>query len=78
MALPSQTAHLMNSGLIGPDGGYVAQLDGGEGLVCAELDRATFTVWLERARPWRDSALEGEIYRSRRVDDVRSADRTCC
>ncbi|MGW7686597.1 carbon-nitrogen hydrolase family protein [Kribbella sp. NPDC054772] len=77
MALPEQTAHLMNSGVIGPDGRYLAQLDGGEGLVYADLTRADFEVWFERARPWRKSALDGEIYRSRRVDDPRSADRTC-
>jgi predicted amidohydrolase len=77
MALPEQTAHLMNSGVIGPDGRYLAKLDGGEGLVYADLTRADFEVWFERARPWRESAVNGEIYRSRRVDDPRSADRTC-
>ncbi|MFF0265807.1 carbon-nitrogen hydrolase family protein [Kribbella sp. NPDC004536] len=77
MALPSQTAHLMNSGVIGPDGRYVAQLDGGEGLVFADLDRSDFEMWFERARPWREAALEGEIYRRRKVDDPRSVDRTC-
>lgn len=77
MALPSQTAHLMNSGIIGPDGRYLAHLDGGEGLVYADLNRSDFEVWFERARPWRKSALDGEIYRSRKVDDPRSADRTC-
>ena len=77
MSLPSQTSHLMNSGLIGPDGDYLAQVDGGEGLVCADLDRTAFAGWLEGARPWRDSAMEGEIYRSVRVDDPRSTDRTC-
>lgn len=77
MALPTQTSHLMNSGIIGPDGRYIAQLDGGEGLVYADLNRSDFEIWFERARPWRRSALDGEIYRSRKVDDPRSADRTC-
>jgi predicted amidohydrolase len=78
MSLPTQTAHLMNSGLIGPDGVYLTRVEGGEGLVIADLDRSEYAGWLEGARPWRESAIEGEIYRSRRVDDARSADRTCC
>ena len=77
MALPSQTAHLMNSGVIGPDGRYLAQLDGGEGVVYADLNRADFTMWFEKARPWRKEAVAGEIYRSRAVDDPRSTNRTC-
>ncbi|TDW70209.1 carbon-nitrogen hydrolase family protein [Kribbella pratensis] len=77
MALPSQTSHLMNSGVIGPDGRYVAQLDGGEGLVYADLERSAYSVWFDKARPWRRTALLGDIYRSRRVDDPRSEDRTC-
>jgi predicted amidohydrolase len=77
MALPSQTAHLMNSGVIGPDGRYLAQLDGGEGVVYADLNRPDFAMWFEGARPWREEARAGEIYRSRAVDDPRSADRTC-
>jgi predicted amidohydrolase len=79
MSLPAQTAHLMNSGLIGPNGAYVAQLADGAELVIGDLDRGTpeMRVWLEQARPWRLSAVEGEIYRNRRVDDPRSTDRTC-
>ncbi|MER7244324.1 carbon-nitrogen hydrolase family protein [Kribbella sp. NPDC000426] len=77
MALPSQTAHFMNSGVIAPDGRYIAQADGGEALVYADLDRPAYTVWFDLARPWRRSALRGDIYRTRRVTDPRSEDRTC-
>lgn len=79
MSLPSQTAHLVNSGLIGPDGGYLVQVSGGAELVVGELDREApgLNVALNLARPWRASATEGEIYSSRRVEDPRSADRTC-
>ncbi|WP_420843812.1 carbon-nitrogen hydrolase family protein [Kribbella speibonae] len=77
MALPSQTAHLMNSGVIGPDGRYLAQVDGGEGVVYADLNRPDFAMWFEKARPWRKDAVAGEIYRSRAVNDPRSTDRTC-
>jgi hypothetical protein len=79
MSLPSQTAHLMNSGLIGPDGAYLVQVSDGAELVIGELDREApeLNVALNLARPWRASAMEGEIYTSRRVTDTRSADRTC-
>lgn len=79
MSLPSQTAHLMNSGLIGPDGGFLVQVSGGAELVVGELDREAPELYtaLNLARPWRASAMEGEIYTSRRVEDPRSADRTC-
>jgi predicted amidohydrolase len=75
MSLPGQTRHLMNSGLIGPDGEYVAHVNGE--LAVAELNRAAFDIWLTKARPWRATAQRGDIYRSRRIDDPRSRDRTC-
>jgi hypothetical protein len=36
-----------------------------------------FHIALDLARPWRAEANEGAIYRSRRVEDPRSSDRTC-
>jgi hypothetical protein len=70
---------VVNSGLIGPDGGYLVQVSGGAELVVGELDREApgLNVALNLARPWRASATEGEIYSCRRVEDPRSADRTC-
>jgi predicted amidohydrolase len=79
MSLPSQTAHLVSSGLIGPDGGYLVQVSDGAEMVIGELDREApeLASALNLARPWRASARGGEIYTSRRVEDPRSADRTC-
>jgi hypothetical protein len=66
----------MRSGLIGPDGSTLAEVD--DGLVLAVLDRGdpALHVALDLARPWRASARQGDIYTARRVDDPRSADRT--
>ena len=78
MSTPMQTSHLLDSELIGPDGTVLAGADGRTELIFGELDRDApeFDIALNKARPWRASAREGEIYRSRRVNDARSTDRT--
>lgn len=77
LSVPAQSAELMASAVIGPDGGRLVSVD--EELAVVTLDRGdpSFHVALALARPWRASANDGEIYRSRRVSDPRSADRTC-
>lgn len=74
LSVPAQSAHLMPSGLIGPDGDHLAA---GADVVVAALDRTEFAFALDAARPWRARANAGEIYRQRRVEDPRSRDRTC-
>lgn len=78
MSLPAQTVDLMPSGVIAPDGTYAAQVARETDLVIATLDRddPALTIPLTYARPWRASALKGDIYRTRAVDDPRSRDRT--
>ncbi|TDE00343.1 carbon-nitrogen hydrolase family protein [Jiangella asiatica] len=81
VSVPAQCAGLMASELIGPDGGTLTRVsdpDAG-GLAIADLDRSApdLHIPLNLARPWRATARDGEIYRSRRVDDPRSTDRTC-
>jgi predicted amidohydrolase len=77
MSLPAQTSHLMPSGLITPAGTYAA-LASGTDLVIADLNRddPDLHVPLDLARPWRAAALKGDIYRTRRVADPRSTNRT--
>ncbi len=101
LSVPAQTASLMASGLIGPEGTTLASVGGdgiigdggghghghgafagagaGAGLVVATMDRDApeLHIALNAARPWRASARQGDIYRTRRVDDPRSADQTC-
>jgi hypothetical protein len=76
LSVPAQSLTFMRSGLIGPDGSALADVE--DGLVIAELDREdpALHVALDLARPWRASARRGDIYAARRVDDPRSADRT--
>jgi predicted amidohydrolase len=77
MSLPAQTNHLMPSGLIAPTGTYTALIAGTD-LVIADLNRddPDLHIPLHLARPWRSTALKGDIYRTRRVTDPRSTNRT--
>jgi predicted amidohydrolase len=79
LSVPAQSASLMASGLIGPDGNSLASVDPQSELSVATMDRGApeLHVALDLARPWRASARQGDIYRNRRVDDPRSADHTC-
>lgn len=78
MATPAQTTHLLNSELIGPEGTVLARADATTELIIGELDRKKpeFDIALNKARPWRASVRQGDIYRSRRVSDPRSDDLT--
>lgn len=78
MSLPAQTVDLMPSGLITPTGTYAAQLSGNSGLAVTTLDRddPALTIPFQHARAWRATALKGDIYRTRAVDDPRSRDHT--
>ncbi|MBK3575847.1 carbon-nitrogen hydrolase family protein [Streptomyces sp. MBT65] len=74
MATPAQTTALLDSELISPNGTVLAQADARTELIIGELDRDApeFHIALNKARPWRASARQGDIYRSRRVADPRS------
>jgi predicted amidohydrolase len=78
LSTPTQCSRKLASGLIGPDGYYLAFGTPGEtSLVVSQLDRADprYEVALRKARPWRASARLGDIYSSAKVDDARSKDR---
>jgi hypothetical protein len=78
LSVPAQSAGLMSSAIIGPDGSELTTVAGPEQLAIAVLDRDApeFHIALDLARPWRAAADQGDIYRSRRVEDPRSGDRT--
>lgn len=59
------------SGIIGPDGRWMARCGTGTDLAMATLDRRdpAFDVALNKARPWRRIARQGDIYR----DAIRQA-----
>ncbi len=80
LAVPSQTSNLANSSVIGPDGGLLSEVETHQGVAVTVLDRhaSEFETSLAKARPWR-ARVSSDIsyYGSRRVDDLRSRDRTC-
>ncbi|GIM94831.1 carbon-nitrogen hydrolase family protein [Paractinoplanes toevensis] len=79
LSVPAQSAGLMRSAVIGPDGSHLVSADAPAEPAVVTLDRDApeFHIALDLARPWRAEANQGDIYRSRRVDDPRSTDRTC-
>lgn len=54
------------SGIIGPDGMWLARCSAGVDLAVADLDRGElrFEIALTKARPWRRKARDGGIYRN--------------
>lgn len=77
-SVPAQCSEAAPSGLIGPDGRWIANApaDGADALVIADLDRTSDTLRgaLDYARPWRVRARTGELHDQARVHDPRSAD----
>ncbi|WP_328331638.1 carbon-nitrogen hydrolase family protein [Kribbella sp. NBC_00382] len=79
MSLPAQTADLMPSGVIAPDGTYVSTVTAPAELTIATLDRddPAYQTPLTKLRPWRTLARKGDIYTTRRVTgDPRSTNHT--
>lgn len=78
-ATPVQKAHKGPAGIIGPDGEWVTECAASAepGLAMATLDRndPTYDIPLQKARPWRSKARQGEIYREKMADDPRSGNR---
>lgn len=70
-ATPAQTAHEGPAGIIGPDGKVVAHCAAEQRnqLAFATLDRndPSFDGALNKARPWRRQARQGDIYRKKQI-----------
>ncbi len=75
-ATPAQKAGKGPAGIVGPDGEWMARCaqEPEPGLTVADLDRTdpTYDIPLEKGRPWRVKARQGDIYREKQVDDPRS------
>jgi predicted amidohydrolase len=78
LSVPAQSANLMPSSIIGPNGSTLASVTDESELTIVTLDREApeFHVEVKLARPWRAEANQGDIYRNRRVTDPRSTDQT--
>lgn len=79
-ATPAQKAIAGPAGIVGPDGKWVSQCVGADepGFVTAVLDRndPAYDIPLQKARPWRGKARQGDIYREKLPNDPRSKNRT--
>jgi predicted amidohydrolase len=64
-AIPVQRAADGPSGILGPDGNWIARCGTGEDIAIARMDRADprFEIALDKARPWRRKARQGDLYR---------------
>jgi predicted amidohydrolase len=78
-ATPVQKAAKGPAGIIGPDGEWMVQCaqKPEPDLAVASLDRndPAYEIPLQKARPWRAKARQGDIYREKLVDDPRSHNR---
>ncbi len=80
LATPAQCGAALPSRFIGPDGNVLSCAPQGTEpcIILGSIDRddARFEVALTKARPWRQVARQGEIYRSGVDGDPRSTNRT--
>jgi predicted amidohydrolase len=80
LSTPAQCNHKLPSGLIGPDGYYLAKgsSDLKAGFTCGEINRGDvrYAIALNKARPWRAAVRAGDLHASPHVHDERSDDRT--
>jgi len=78
MSIPAQSAGLFLSGLLGPDGQVLDEVDAASELLVVEIDPhdPVSSHALTVKRPWRAEAREGQVYRDHRVTDPRSETRT--
>ena len=78
LSVPAQSTALFLSGLVGPDGQVVGEVDPETELLVVALDPHDPVNHHARTvkRPWRAEAREGRVYRDQRVVDPRSAART--
>jgi len=61
LSVPEQSANLMRSAIVGPDGSHLASVDATAELAVVTLDRDApgFHIALDLARPWRAEANQG-------------------
>ena len=80
LATPAQCGAELSGRFFGPDGHLLArapeQAEPAIALAAIDRDDPRLAIALTRARPWRQAARRGDIYRSSALEDPRSADRT--
>ena len=79
-ATPAQRAAQRPAGILGPDGKWIAQCqerpEPGFAVTVLNRDDPVYNIPLQKARPWRVRARQGDIYREKMTDDPRSGNRS--
>lgn len=77
-SIPAQRRAEGAAGIIGPDGKWSDRCNAEVGLAIIELDRgnSSYDIPLNKARPWRKAARQGDIYRVGRKNTDRQRWRT--
>jgi len=78
LSTPTQCSRGLASGLVAPNGMFVARCrPGRSGVILQDLDKNApdLDIALTKAGPWRRAARTGAIYESHRVQDSRSSNR---
>lgn len=77
LSVPTNSTHLMMSGLIDPNGEVVKQTEQQEGIIIADMDKTDpqLDIALNKARPWRTSIAANDAYKTRQLNDPRSVNR---
>lgn len=79
ISVPAQVSQTMPSQLIGPSGAIQASCDRGASTLTVNAldeDAPEWRIALHHARPWREQARDGNIYRALHVADPRSDDKS--
>jgi predicted amidohydrolase len=79
VSVPTQMSHELSSRLIAPTGAIQSAARPLVSEVVVDLldvDSPRWEIALHRAKPWRDRARDGAIYRQRHVEDPRSEEKT--
>lgn len=80
VSVPAQCSTAMASGVIGPHGRWLGSCPGDRtpSVVCVDIDPddPDLDIALHKAKPWRSRSRAGHDYAARRVEDIRSRDRT--
>ncbi len=77
-SVPTQCSEKAPSTMIGPNGDIIdacKPLESGFVISALDRDAPEWEIAIKRARPWRKTAREGNIYRTKYVDDPRSIDK---
>ena len=81
MSIPKNESKVLPSQFIGPDGRIIKRcIRTRNSIIINEINTedSRWDIPIKKSNPWRKKANKGEIYKSLRVDDKRSTNKTIC